>query len=158
MTVALHVEDVLDRLEKHCLTIKDILAMKLGEKIDVLILDRNWTDHAFHTNIKGMKYNPEDFFMVNKGQYVHEKDMKGIWTLYSESKEPLIRNYEFHVEYKPGNWYPFENGALPEEDDEEGVYDLGGRSFRDFPPETRLGYRGMMVPWDILRTLPQVYF
>ena len=82
--------------KKHFITIKDILKLKEGDQIKVLVLDRNAEDiiegEIFKNNLKANKiYKPEKFFSKNWAIYTHKKDLQGE-IFYCWQKETLNKS------------------------------------------------------------------
>jgi hypothetical protein len=61
----------------HAIQIKDILEMKRGERLKVLVLDRNVWDIAFAQNPENMPKSPLEFFRENSAIYTHESGLMG---------------------------------------------------------------------------------
>jgi hypothetical protein len=144
-----------DQVIGSCLTIRDIEAVSEGETLDCLLLHRNAYDvpstiHPFNTPM-----NPTEFFR-SRVTFTKTGDMKGI--LHEEDERSHEDVAMLHVEYAPHQWYPLDNGYLPESD-EQGLFPLLGRRthWSEFPKTTRVGFRGPMIPWDKAANLPDVY-
>lgn len=60
----------------HGLEVGDILKMKFGDKMDVILIDRNVGEHTSVTK-KGTKYDPTKDGLVY-GTYIHSEDLCGI--------------------------------------------------------------------------------
>ncbi len=147
--------------KKHGLKITDISDMKPGDKVRVLILDRNVWDVAMRDKSKQNKiYKPADFFKDNFGTYTHEHDLSGQMIFHWEGNENFLdENFEFHVEYKDYNWYPLHSGYLPKEDNQGIFGDFGfGKDmfWTEFPNTTGIGYRGPMILESKLELLPDI--
>src|SRR5690348_8858561 len=131
--------------DKYALTIKDILNLKRGEQITVLTMDRNVWD-CLTDCVKGQSYKPTELLADSWAIYTHEENLRGKLLFWFECDSSLEktrsaqlglsenggskgglcppRNFEFHIEYKKGSWYPLENGYLPDSDPQ---------GFSDFP-------------------------
>ena len=131
--------DWIDSARHRHLTIRDIEDMKMGDQVDLLFFDRNLTDLVPDGKIPT---NPEEFFKnAYRGRYTHKFGLFGSfeWLINGIIKEPIY-DWEFHVEYKTDQWYPFKNGQLPI-NDWQGLADFQydkPKSYRNFPRDTRL--------------------
>lgn len=154
---ALDMDEWIQTTEPHHLRIQDILNLKPGEQLEVIHLDRNIHDTCEHYNKREIIKPPLEFFEGSVAVYTHESDLKG------QIYFPEIREYmdfEFHVEYDSGCWYPFENGQLPLTDPQSfsNFGDKSGWTWQMFPQNTRIGWRGPMIIKSKLSSLPHVYW
>ena len=145
---------------KYWITINDIeqlLNNKKKNEIIVLMLDRNYLDIAMGHNKKNKSYNVNHFFRFNKYKVIYDKNLKGK-LIYLNKKDPYKVNFEFEVEYKKDNWYPFINGYLPK-NDPQGFDKLLGKKihFSKFPKNTHIGFRGPMILWENIDKLPDIF-
>lgn len=153
------------------LTIADILNLKPGERIKVLVMDRNVWDIALDEKIRGKSLRPEDFFKSNWAIYVHEKDLKGK-LIFSFEIDDLMNineidlndicqpNYEFDINYKTCSWYPLTDGYLPASDP-QGFSQFPwteAKHWREFPTNTKVGWRGNMIMWSKLKDMPNIIY
>jgi hypothetical protein len=143
--------------QKFALKISDIINLKHGEQLEVLILDRNVWDITLNpqTNIPNVNHDPETFFRYNRGTYVHNKDLSGELTMHWKDKDSTDK-FEFHLEYMPGKWYPLNNGVMPGE--EQGLPWTEEQHWTKFPQTTKVGYRGPMILWSKLKEMPKIYW
>lgn len=152
-------------------TIADIKKMKHGESLKVLIMCRNVWDTSLVSDVRGKSLDPQTFFKNNWGIYVHDKDLCGKFLLFSfetNSDNPDLDNvdlnsicrpgFEFEIEYKPNCWYPLENGSLPGSDPQKFAKFPwpNAKHWTEFDDSTRVGYRGHMVRWSDLTTMPNI--
>lgn len=146
-----------ERSRKYWLTIKDITKMKSGEKMQVLMLDRNALDWHFESHVFNKLYKPSKFFKNNKETYTHSKELYGNIT-YCKHNITFDDKEGFHVEYMKGNWYPLLNEHLPS-NDIQGIFPLLGKKvhWRDMNRHTPIGWRGPLIKWDDIDKLPNVY-
>ena len=129
------------------LTIQDVTELKQNQTIKLLCVDRNFSDHMFSAVKNDQGCEPEQLFRSAICEYKHQTEMKG--QLRWPHDDIDIMNFEFDVEYKPNNWYPFKNGILPAQD-EQGLAKLLDCDLKwsSFEPQTRVGWRGCMIKWD----------
>jgi hypothetical protein len=174
------------------LTIKDIQNLKKGQKIKVLMLDRNTNDRVQGGKCKPNKtYKPKTFFKYCWGIYIHDKDLEGElyhhfdlgknnklpikekktkknkpkpWSTLKIRKDgtdpnPYQYDFEFDIEYKDDSWYPLENGLLPSlPKTGTGLLDGRYKKWNELPKDTCVGWRGPMILWNDLDTLPNCYY
>jgi hypothetical protein len=132
------------------LTIADIQRLKPGDKLKIILLDRNFGD-TLDATIKDNKIYPAVKALRNShATYVHEKGLQGtleIPTVEGEGPVP----FEFHLEYAPDRWFPLVSGVLPP------LLGKPSRKWTDFPTKTHVGYRGPMLLDSIVPSLPPFY-
>lgn len=147
-------------MRNKCLTIQDILEMKKGDTIKLLCLDRNVGDFADNYELSAEKAS--EFFKDNYIiTYRHNKDLQGEWFFHNHLHDDGFDNFEFHIEYKTGCWYPLTEGRLPDTDP-QGFSDINKntkKDWKEYPTDTHIGWRGPMVRWDIVENddTPSVY-
>lgn len=142
----------------HHLRIKDILQLKEGDEIELIQLDRNVHDTCENANPYSTIVPAESFFRDSLATYTHRSGMSGVMDF--QDAGFVDQTFEFHVNYEPGCWYPFNNGALPLSDP-QGFLDLGskgGWKWEQFPSETRIGWRGPMIKKSLIKDLHDVYW
>lgn len=143
-------------------TIQTILDIPVGESRAFLCLDRNVLDVA-EDNIKaahslGLDIVPTSVF--TKNYYIKfTKTGPGITGTYTtaysldtvDNPEDDTPDTDLDIEYAPDNWYPMTDGVLPAVD-EQCMFPLLGvdTPWTKFSPDTRVGWRGPMIPLDIL--------
>jgi hypothetical protein len=147
---------------------------KPGETIQVLCLDRNWQDLVLIDKTTIPK-NPERFFAAAYHLSLTRKDSDsllmsakfwcdapGMHNDFNDDED--VFDFEFHVEYKPDHWFPFQGGilagveGLPEWNIPSPVpASIRGKKWNEFPPETRIGWRGPAIDMRNLATMPDVY-
>lgn len=147
-----------------CLTIADVLAMQKGERVEVLVMDRNLCDHVCKATPKPAE-PPEIFFEKARdgAVYIHGEGLTGMiewgWSAPKAGDLPVTVTFEFHIEYEPGYWYPLTDGYLPKSDP-QGISLFSypePRHWSTFPETTRVGWRGPMVRWSKLDQQPSVF-
>lgn len=159
----IEVNDWFNKYSNKWITIKDIEKLKKGDKVKIVVLDRNFLDIVSNPNInkENTSYSPQVFFKNNWGIYTHNDGLQG--TLFEawmkKDKKPPKENFEFDVEYKKGKWYPLKNGILPAKDLQFNFNLLGKKMhWTEFPKNTKVGYRGPMIFWKDLKDMPQIYW
>ena len=157
----LEVNKWINKMRKHYFRINDVLKMKKGDKIKLLLLDRNVTDitNSEDTNKELVSYKPEHFYRKNLVIYTHNTELKGVITfLCWDIKQ---KEFQFEIEYLKNNWYPLnEDGKLPKKDPQNLVdfKDKAGKHYSEFYKTTSVGFRGPMIKYSILKELPNVYY
>ena len=149
----------MNRIRKHYLRISDVLKMKKGDKIKLLVLDRNVTDITSKnkTNKELVSYTPKHFFRKNFAVYTHNSKLKGTIKYFNINS----MNFQFEIEYQKNNWYPLNNNGKLGKKDRQGFADFkdkAGLHYSEFPKSTPLGFRGPMIKYSSLKDLPKVYW
>lgn len=128
------------------LTIDDVLKLKKGEQLKVLLLHRNVWDPIYENKNLCKIFDPKVLFANEWGILIHDRDLqeeifiqafelelpwgkhiKNINKLTKKDIEIYKREYynhygsknrpfEFDIEYQKGNWFPLTNGMLPAKD------------------------------------------
>lgn len=160
-----------DMSYQHALTIKDIMQLEPGQRINVLSLDRNVFDIALREEIRGKSLRPEEFFESNWAVYIHAKDLTGkIIFEFQSGKYDMdydfnlndMENFEFEIEYDPEHkrWYPLKDGKLPASDPQQYLSFpwKEEQDWTNFPDNTRVGFRGPMILWSKLKDMPNVIY
>lgn len=157
----------IENARKDCLQIRDITPLKKGDTLKVLVMDRNLCDTCCEDSVNpgNALFSAPRFFRFNTAIYTHTGGLKGTikykWQEseeYKDCSEPYP--FEFEIEYKKDCWYPLENGHLPKEDP-QGFSDFHypkPKSWREFPSTTRIGWRGPMLLWSKVHSMPAVYW
>lgn len=141
------------------LTISDLMKLNPFDKLEVLILDRDVWPMVLQPefNQPNVPHDPMDFFRENFGIYIHHYDASGQLFIHNI----LMDKFEFHIEYKPGYWYPLLNSYLPKSDIQNIYGDFGfGKEmhYKEFDPDTKIGYRGPMILKSNLKFMPKIYW
>ena len=146
----------------YALTIADIINMKPGDKLEVLMMDRNVLDTSADElwNKSDKKYSPEKFFRNSRGTYINDKDLSGTmifhWKGYTAKQSTMP--FEFELEYLPCHWYPLKKGKLPARARGAKFPWDKAKHWTEFPPTTKVGFRGAMINWNNLKDMPKVYY
>jgi hypothetical protein len=147
---------------QHAFSLNDLKLLHPGDQIKFLVLDRNVYDIACDTdtNPASVPVEPEQFFRYNSATYTHHDKTKGELIYHWKDQEYTDSSFEFHIEYKQGQWYPLKHESLPQVDP-QGGFDFGeqaGKHYLEFPGTTLVGWRGKMIPWNKLSQLPKIYY
>jgi len=169
-----------------CLTIGDVLGMKEGERVELLVMDRNLCDHVYPQIGEAPRPTlpAETFFDLRRdgAVYVHERGLRGRmeWG-WDHGRECVDDVFMFEIEFKPGHWHPLDpDGTLPAaneeydtekpegwDDEEDGEWD--GKMlhweelppkrthWKDYPETTRVGWRGPAMRWEHVPRQPPVF-
>ena len=152
----LNIDKWIPKSKKWWLTIKDIEKLKKGEKIKILLMDRNLYDIITTTNKPNKLYKPRYFFRINTVIYEHEYNLVGK-IKYNWDHE--FKKFEFQIEYKKDNWYPLKNGILPQVDPQGFVTLLDEeKKWNEFSKLTHVGWRGPMMLWKNVEKMPDIYW
>lgn len=152
---SLEVTKWIKHTKKYHLTINDITQLQSGEKLTVVHLDRNVLDSVEYSNKASVITDPHEFFKQSVGVYTHQSNLVGNF-----EDVDFEREFEFDVEYKKNHWYPLEEGHLPTDDEQRrcSFGEKAGWNWRQFPTNTRIGWRGPMIEISKLKLCPKVYW
>ena len=70
-------DEWVEYIKPYCLTIDDIEKMEQGDKLKVLVLDRNVYDIACEINTPNTEFTADDFFRQNTAIYIHGSGLMG---------------------------------------------------------------------------------
>lgn len=165
---ALRMEDWIDvATRRHGLTIARLARLFADGRtsVRVVTLHRNTGDVAADEGInpRGRAVAPARFFRNCVAAYTPDdparNPMRGTLRCSADAAHNWGEevDFELHVEYSPGSWYPLVDGVLPASDP---PFRLLGRRvpWRDLPPRTRVGYRGAMLLLEDAKKMPPVFF
>lgn len=157
------------------LTIGDIHNMRHGERADIVFFCRNTGDFVEDDdNVpRGVAVAPEVLFKrnyhleftkngdggINGTGRFYNVNARGEKVYHDAAGDGDNRNFEFHVEFARGSWYPFINGVLPARDD-QGAFALLGydKKWSEFNPDTLIGWRGKAAFCAKLVDEPHLYW
>lgn len=141
----------INKTDNYHLRKNDILSMKEGEKIDLLLLDKNVFENIELDIPLYHKYRANVFFKDNKITFVKgSKNLEGT-LLFINYK--LSKKVELHFEYKKNTFQELVNGKLKQCLD-------NGKDTDTFELENdnyKVGWRGYMIPWKYINELPCIY-
>ena len=127
----------------------DILNMKDGEKMDVLLLD----PHIFINISLDLpfyhKYKPDVFFRENKAVFTKGKGLSGTFLFINYN---LTKKLELFVEYKKNFFHQVTNGKVytKNAEDIDESFDFENGNYR-------VGWKGPMIAWKNINELPIIY-
>lgn len=158
-------------VKNKCLTIADVTALKPGDRLRVITMDRNEWEVSEAQNKSDVLHSVQDFFRRKVSVYIHNHDLMGdiAWDFENENKDlddyysfTPSREFEFDINYRGINWYPLTDGRLPDADPQgfANFGELAGKHYSEFPPDTLIGWRGPMMLWERLSELDvqQIYW
>lgn len=159
-----YIEIYIENCKDQHYTINDFDQLRPNDVIDVVIWDRNYSDHLkWPDAVPNRAYKATDFFQNNRctirylGGFAWE-----IKSIYDdvEAKTPVEVNVRtFHVGWE---WMPFEtDGTLVLSDKYENgkIIPLAKpkiSNYRKLPKSTRIGWRGPMMLWSKLSSMPDI--
>jgi hypothetical protein len=134
------------------LTIEDVMNLNEGDKLHLLVMDRNLWDIVCcrENNLGNTLHPPAQFFRHNRATYTHIGDLKGTLVYHWGDGDSEEYDFEFDVEYMSHRWYPLKDGHLPARDP-QGIAPFDyeePKPWTDFPVNTRVGWRGPMMLWE----------
>ena len=150
------------------LCIDDVMSLRVGQELDVVIFDRNMEENGIWDKFKkDKKYNPEDFFKYNhhiikyKGNFIW--DIQFSWGETFEypihiNVQSLSTNWNWIVLDTHDNTININNEEISQDesipDGRKDVY----LYLEDFPLRTRVGWRGSIMLWKHVKNKGQVYW
>lgn len=146
--------------ERYGLEIKDILSMKAGEKMDVILLDRNVGDYM-HGAKKGTKYDPKKKGL-SYATYIHGKNLTGILIMHDVGVVQECFEWEINSKSIGGPfWCSINCISKPckikpgrtscEMKTEHADY----QTIKDLDPKTKVGWRGPAIKLEDAKKLPK---
>ena len=158
--------DWVERTRHTHATLESLVDMPVNSSHTFLCLDRNVLDMSCEkleaAYSPGARVNPSAVFSV--GYYLtFTKTGQGITGFHTFAyslatagfpSDPHVSK-DFDIEYAPNHWYPMTGGVLPAKD-EQGCFQLLGtaKSWKEFSPGTRVGFRGPMIPLELIDLHP----
>jgi len=152
-----------------CLTVGDVKKLKKGDRIRFLSMHRNLCDLAYCRSEPVTAVAPAQVFFSEIGAgvtYTHETGVVGrcLWDWDKKGKH-VDDDFVLEIEFAPERWYPLErDGSLPAANEPDGCggfhwEDLPSTRthWTDYPDETKLGWRGPMLPWERLDAQPWIF-
>ena len=121
---------------EYWLTIQDILKLKLGEQIEVLLLHENVLDGPLTKFKRDVSYTPEKFFKSEKDTFVYNGGLDGVFKKYDGiTSEPK----GLDIECGKNKW-----GQK--------------KHYTKYPKSKPVGFRGPMILWSDLKKLLNLYY
>ena len=149
------------------LTIADVKNLKIGDKIDVIIWDRNFEENWIWDHAESEKpYDPQTFFKSNHHQLTYAGNMT--WHIHFDFGETIthpihLDTSDLETRY---TWCALENDGFIHITDE--VIKCGEKiptewkpkhiHWTKFPDSTRVGWRGPIMLWEKLKNKTYVYY
>jgi hypothetical protein len=130
--------------ELYGLEVGDILKMKPGETMDVILMDRNSGEYIGRDAKKGDKYNPRNTGF-SYGKYTHKNGLKGILNIADAAiLDPFEWEINLHGIGKDMFW-----GPIPK-----------GYKYNEINPKIKVGWRGPAIKLEDAKNLPDhfVYY
>ncbi len=126
-------------VEQYGLEIRDILAMKPGQKMKVILIDRNVGEYISNQKI-GKKYNPrkEGFSFAT---YTHIKGLSGVLNAYDVGVISDCFEWEINGGCNDCFW-----GPIPK-----------GKTYKDYHKQTKIGWRGPCIELSDTQYLPKYF-
>ena len=160
--------DVVTR--EHHLTIKDLKNLNPGDELDVLIWDGNYEEYWIWDNAESEKpYDPREFYKSNRCKITYLHNLK--WNI--DIPNVGVIEHPIHLNLKPfiketfctwdsieddgkihitSEYLPRGMDGIPKEWKAKHI------NWTDFPEETRIGWRGPIMLWEKLDSMPKVHY
>jgi len=121
--------------EQYGLEIRDILRMKPGQKMKVILMDRN-SGESLSTLSIGKKFNPRKIGFTY-GIYTHTKGLSGVLDMYDIG---IHECFEWEINRTDKCYW----GPIPK-----------GKTYKDYDPKTKVGWRGPAIDFVDAKFLPK---
>jgi hypothetical protein len=118
------------------LQINDILAMKTGQKMEVILMDRN-SGESLSTLPNKKQFDPRKIGFTY-GVYTHKEGLKGV--MYMKDVE-LFECFEWEINGGCGGCFW---GPIPK-----------GKTYKDYDKKTKVGWRGPAIDMADSKNLPK---
>jgi hypothetical protein len=148
--------DWADAMEQHTLRLAEIRALRPGETIDVLLLDRNWGDRVFGDRpydvyVREMirdKFEPSTFLRRAGATFIQGNGVPGTGTLVFWDDGNRLPDWTVEIlDQKRQSWRPVDGDRFER---------LEPLRIDKLPGKTKVGYRGPMIRWDKMYTAPPI--
>lgn len=144
------------KTEEYHLRKNDLLNLKEGEKIDILLLNLNTYEIAITDKNINTDYLPTIFFKDNKVTFTKQNGLlEGM--IFFQNFKTLGKKITLQVEYKRNHWCSLVNEKIPEnikcncpEDKNLEIIDLEKDNYK-------IGINGPIIKWEDLKKLPNIY-
>jgi len=137
------------------LRISDIEKLNPGDQIEFICLDRNIWDLTDHNEENKVTSVTKFFEKGYQGTYIHQQGLQGTILFKDIDTEP--QNFEFHIEWCKGSWYPLKNGKLKSDEQFNFPEQYENKSWDAYNSLTRIGWRGPMILKKWIKYLPKIY-
>jgi hypothetical protein len=152
-------------------TIQTILDLEPNEVLKCLCFDRNFGEYLEDqdpfegSNLKASEIL-EDAYYLRFTKGLEKDSIEGKFFIACGLEEIDTEDDDnnegwLHVEYRPDCWYPFQNGIFEVMDPqlksfghERRLAPGSDRNWTEFPKNTRLGWRGPMIPISKMDQVP----
>jgi hypothetical protein len=145
--------------EKFYLKIEDIIKLKKGDKIKVLILEDEIYDFIIKKNKINKIYKPKEFFRENWAEITIDTNLQGLIKFQFQQEKEKPYKFNFYVNHIKGRWHPVFKGN---------IY-IQGSDFNNNPPKRTkinwkkidkknyIGFGGHLILWENLDKLPNIF-
>ena len=146
----------LDEVYPFHLRIRDIIQLDVGETIELLCLGDS-SEIMHHPENKVMSISK--FFNKERyGTYTHNNNIQGKMKFkYNYDFSHIIDDFEFDLEWTPHEWFTLYNGKLISDYDSALPTFYENMSWTAYDHNTRIGWRGPMIPKKYFKYLPKIY-
>ena len=148
----------------HHLTIAHVCALKPQQQIHLTLFVRNVWALTLPNVKQNTAYTAHTFFSNGyTATYTHTRGLSGTFEISWPGKRvgegEVWRNFEWDLEYLPNRWFPLRQGKI--QDDPRFDYRIPfecKKSWKEYPPSTRVGWRGPCVLTRELQNMPQIFY
>lgn len=144
--------------EKFYLKIEDIIKLKKGTKIKVLILDSDIENFIKKKNKINKIYKPKEFFRENCAEITIDNELRGLIKFQFQQEKEKPYKFNFYVNHIKGRWHPVFKGNIY-------IYEttkFGTKktivNWEKIDKKNYIGFGGHLILWENLDKLPNIFF
>jgi len=143
----------LSKCQNFYLKIEDIIKLKKGDKIKVLILDSDIYNFIIKKNKINKNYKPKDFFNENWAEITIDNNLQGLIKFQFQEEKERPYKFNFYVHYIKERWHSVSNGNIY-------IQDFNKRkiiNWEKLDKKINVGFGGHIILWDNLDKLPNIF-
>jgi len=148
-------ETFIKKLRKYSFSISDIEKMRSGKSINVVFINKDILQIIYNNVKSDTLYTPKEIFEEYKEIYTHLKGLKGSMC---RNNSDTMKLSELYIEFN-GSWFPTKNELIQPVADDNQCLPYKDVNWKELPLDTKVGLKGLMVPWCVLEFFPsKIYF
>lgn len=148
--------------EKFYLKIEDIIKLKKGTKIKVLILDPDIENFIKKQNKINKIYKPKEFFRENWAEITIDNELRGLIKFQFQQEKEKPYKFNFYVNHIKGRWHPVFNGNIYIQDsdfnnNQNNPHKRTKINWKKIDKKNYIGFGGHLILWENLDKLPNIF-
>lgn len=157
--------DFIENCSSEHLTLADVLKLKKGDCLDVVIWDRNYEEYWMWNHAVPMQpYRPFEFYRANRHKLHYLGDYK--WNIefpFGETHPHPIHLWTGDLQTKYV-WFALENNYIDTTAEMYPSFSIPSdwepvlKHVSEFSPSTRVGWRGPIMLWKKLEKMSDVFY